>query len=346
MYEIDESKYLWLLCIIPVLMLVFLFNLYWKRKKQREFGDVTLVRKLSPERSLFKHVLKFTVVVFALASLVIALANPKIGTKVETVKREGIDIVFAIDVSKSMLAEDVAPNRLEKSKQLVSQIINSLAGDRVGIVVYAGSAFKILPITTDYGAAKMYLQSINTSMVSSQGTALDQAIKLSTEFFDKGSKTSKLIIMLSDGEDHSEGAEEAAEDARKAGVKIITIGVGTPKGGPIPLKRNGVVLGFQRDRNDEVVVTKLNKTSLETIGKNTKGGYVYGASSKDVNQYIRKELDNIERTEFESTQLSNFESQFQWFLGIAFFLLLLDVFFLERKTSWLKKLNLFNEKPS
>lgn len=344
MYEIDDSKYLWLLCIIPFLVLVFLFNLYWRRKKQREFGDLALVRKLTPERSLFKHVLKFVAVSLAIASLAIALANPRIGTKVETVKREGIDIVFAIDVSKSMLAEDVAPNRLEKSKQLVSQIINSLAGDRIGIVVYAGSAFKILPITSDYGAAKMYLQSINTSMVSSQGTSLDQAIKLSTEFFDKDSKTSKLIVMLSDGEDHSEGVEDATDEAKKAGVKIIAIGVGTAKGKPIPLRKNGVVQSFQRDRNGEIVITRLNKESLQVIGQNTKGGYVYGGSSKEVTEYLRKELDKIQKTEFESTQLSNFESQFQWFLGIALFLLVLDVFFLERKTAWLQKLNLFNEK--
>lgn len=346
MYEIDEIKYLWLLGIVPVLVLVFLFNLYWKRKKQREFGDLALVKKLSPEQSLFKHILKFVVVLLALASLIIALANPRIGTKMETVKREGIDIVFAIDVSKSMLCEDVSPNRLEKSKQMVSQIINSLAGDRVGIVVYAGSAFKILPITSDYGAAKMYLQSINTGMVSSQGTALDEAIQMSTEFFDKDSKTSKLIVMLSDGEDHSEGAEDAAEEAKKAGVKIITIGLGTAKGGPIPLRKNGTVQGFQRDRSDEVVVTKLNKESLKTIGESAGGGYVYGASSKEVTEYLRKSLEKIEKTEFESTQMANFESQFQWFLGIALALLLLDVFFLERKTAWLQKLNLFNEKTS
>lgn len=344
MYEIDEIKYLWLLGIIPVLVVVFLFNLYWKRKKQREFGDLAMVKKLSPEKSLFKHTLKFAVVMLALASLIVALANPRIGTKMETVKREGIDIVFAIDVSKSMLCEDVSPNRLEKSKQMVSQIINSLAGDRVGIVVYAGSAFKILPITSDYGAAKMYLQSINTGMVSSQGTALDEAIQMSTGFFDKDSKTSKLIVMLSDGEDHSEGAEDAAEEAKKAGVKIITIGLGTAKGGPIPLKKNGTVQGFQRDRSDEVVVTKLNKESLKTIGESAGGGYVYGGSSKEVTEYLRKSLEKIEKTEFESTQMANFESQFQWFLGIALALLLLDVFFLERKTAWLQKLNLFNEK--
>ena len=344
MYELDEKKYLSLLLIVPILVLLFLFNQYWKRKKQREFGDLEMIQKLSPEKSVFKSVLKFTVLILAFGFLVIGLVNPKIGTKSETVKREGIDIVFAVDVSKSMLCEDVAPSRLEKSKQIVSQIINQLVGDRIGIVAYAGSAFPVLPITTDYGVAKMFLQSMNPSMVSSQGTSLDEAIKLSSTYFDDDKKTSKLLILISDGEDHSEGASDAAEEANKLGMKIMTIGVGTPKGGPIPLKENGRVLSFKRDQNNAVVITKLNEESLKVISKNTKGGYVNGNNTKEVLEYVKNALDNIEKTEFEAQQFTDYNSQFQWFLGIAFFLLLLDVFFLERKTKWLKKLNLFNEK--
>lgn len=344
MYELEEKGYLYLLGIIPFLVLVFAYIQFWKRKKQREFGDWALVKKLSPEKSVFKPILKFTLLMLALAALVIGLVNPKIGTKMETVKREGIDIVFAVDVSKSMLAEDVAPSRLDKSKQIVSQIINQLGNDRIGIVAYAGSAFPVLPITTDYGVAKMFLQSMNTTMVSSQGTSLDEAIKLSSTFFDKGNKTSKLLIMISDGEDHSEGAESAAEEANKAGMKIITIGIGTQKGGPIPLKRNGIVESFKRDQNNQVVITKRNNESLMAIAKATKGGYVDGNNTKEVLAYVKKALDNIEKTEFEATQMADFESQFQWFLGIAFALLLLDVFLLEKTTGWIRKLNLFNEK--
>ena len=344
MYELDEKKYLSLLLIVPILVLLFLFNQYWKRKKQREFGDLEMIQKLSPEKSVFKSVLKFTVLILAFGFLIIGLVNPKIGTKSETVKREGIDIVFAVDVSKSMLSEDVAPSRLEKSKQIVSQIINQLVGDRIGIVAYAGSAFPVLPITTDYGVAKMFLQSMNPSMVSSQGTSLDEAIKLSSTYFDDDKKTNKLLILISDGEDHSEGASDAAEEANKLGLKIITIGIGTAKGGPIPLKENGRVLSFKRDQNNAVVVTKLNEESLKVISKNTKGGYVNGNNTKEVLEYLKNALDNIEKTEFEAQQFTDYNSQFQWFLGIAFFLLLLDVFFLERKTKWLKKLNLFNEK--
>jgi Ca-activated chloride channel family protein len=344
MYELDEKKYLSLLLILPILVLLFLFNQYWKRKKQREFGDLEMIQKLSPEKSVFKSVLKFTVLILAFGFLVIGLVNPKIGTKSETVKREGIDIVFAVDVSKSMLCEDVAPSRLEKSKQIVSQIINQLVGDRIGIVAYAGSAFPVLPITTDYGVAKMFLQSMNPSMVSSQGTSLDEAIKLSSTYFDDDKKTSKLLILISDGEDHSEGAIDAAEEASKLGLKIITIGIGTAKGGPIPLKENGRVLSFKRDQNNAVVVTKLNEESLKVISKNTKGGYINGNNTKEVLEYVKNALDNIEKTEFEAQQFTDYNSQFQWFLGIAFFILCLDVFLLERKTKWLKRLNLFNEK--
>ena len=340
--ELDEKKYLYLLLILPLVVLIFLFNLYWKRKKQREFGDLEMVKKLSPESSVFKPVLKVSVLILALLGLILGLVNPKIGTKMETVKREGIDIVFAVDVSKSMLAEDIAPNRLDKSKQIVSQIINQLGSDRIGIVAYAGSAFPVLPITTDYSVAKMFLQSMNTDMVSSVGTSFNEAIKLSSTYFDD-KKTSKLLIMISDGEDHNEGAEEAAEEANKLGIKIITIGVGTEKGGTIPLKRNGIIEGFKKDNNNEVVITKLVPESLTAIAKATKGGYVNGNNTKEVLEYVKNALDNIQKTEFEATEMADFQSQFQWFLGFAFLLLFVDVFLLERKTSWVKKLNLFNE---
>ena len=346
MYELEEKSYLYFLIVIPILVLLFLYVQFWKRKKQKEFGDLELLKKLSPEKSIFKPILKIAVVLLALTCLIIGLVNPKIGTKLETVKREGIDIVFAIDVSKSMLAEDVAPNRLEKSKQLVSQIINQLGNDRIGIIAYSGSAFPVLPITTDYSIAKMFLQGMNPGIISSQGTSIDQAINLAATFIDKKDKTNKLLIILSDGEDHSDNAEteSAAEEAKKLGMKIITVGVGTENGGPIPLKRNGVVESFQRDQNNEVVTTKRDSEFLKTIGKLTKGGYVDGNSTKAVLEYVKNALDNIQKTEFESTQMADFQSQFQWFLGFGFFLLFLDIFLLEKRTKWVKKMNLFNEK--
>ncbi|NHN25468.1 VWA domain-containing protein [Flavobacterium jejuense] len=343
-HKLEEPILLYLLLVLPVLVLLFLFQVYWKKKKQKEFGDLELIKKLSPTKSIFKPTLKFVTVLLALTGLILALVNPKIGTKIETVKRQGIDIVFALDISKSMLAEDIAPSRLEKSKQLISQIINSLGNDRIGIVGYAGSAYPVLPMTTDYSIAKMYLQNMNTNMVSSQGTALNDAINLATTFFD-AQDTSKLIILVSDGEDHGDGADEASEIAKEKGIKITTIGVGTVNGGPIPIKGdNGVIAEYKKDNQGEVVITKLNPDILQNIAQNTKGTYIEGNNTKQVLEQVKNVLDNIEKTEFESQEIAEYQTQYQWFIGIAFFLLLIDIFFLERKTAWLQKLNLFNER--
>ncbi len=344
MFELEEKGYFYLLLIIPILLGLFGYVQLWKKKKQAEFGDLKLIKKLSPEKSSFKPILKFGVLLLAIFFLIVGLVNPKIGTKVEKVKREGIDIVFALDVSKSMLAEDVSPNRLEKGKQLVSQIINNLGDDRIGIIAYSGSAFPVLPITTDYSVAKMFLQSMNTSTISSQGTSIDEAIQLSGQYFDKKAKTQKLLIIISDGEDHSDNAKDAAEEAKDLGIKIITIGVGSENGGRIPLKMNGILEGFQMDKNGEIVVTKRNPEVLTEIAKVTNGNYIDGNNTKTVVDFITERLKNIEKNEFEGMEMANFQSQFQWFLGIGFFLLLIDLFMTERKTKWVKKLNLFNEK--
>lgn len=342
--QLEEPKYLYFLLLVALVAVLFFIQLFWKRKKRREFADDELFKQLAPDASVFKPILKFVTLALALVALVIALVNPKIGTKMETVKRQGIDIVFALDVSKSMLAEDVAPNRLEKSKQLISQIINSLGNDRIGIIGYAGSAYPVLPMTTDYSIAKMYLQNMNTDMVSSQGTALNDAINMATNYFD-AVDTSKLIILVSDGEDHGEGAEQASEIAKEKGIKIITIGVGTEKGGPIPIKdRNGRIAEYKKDNTGETVITQLHPETLQAIAEDANGGYIPGNTTKEVVEQIKNALDNIEKTEFETQQIAEYQTQYQWFVGIAFVLLLLDIFFLERKTSWLQKLNLFNER--
>jgi Ca-activated chloride channel family protein len=251
--------------------------------------------------------------------------------------------VFAVDVSKSMLAEDIAPNRLEKSKQLVTQIINNLASDRVGIIAYAGKAFPQLPITTDYASAKMFLQSMNTDMLSSQGTAINEAIKLSTTYFDNEEQTNRVLIIISDGEDHSEASASVAEEASEEGIRIFTIGVGDLKGGPIPLKRNGVVLNYKKDSQGETVITKLNEDTLKEIANEANGVYINGRNTNEVVENIREILNAMDKTEFEAKQFADFKDQFQWFLGFGIFFLLVDIFLLERKTGWLKKLNLFNE---
>ena len=344
MFELESPIYFYLLALLPVIVALFLFNLFWKRKRQAVFADLELFNQLAPEKSSFKPALKLGVLLLALASIIIALVNPKMGTKMETVKRQGIDIVFAVDISKSMLAEDVAPNRLEKTKQIVSQIINQLGNDRVGIVGYAGSAYPVLPMTTDYSIAKMYLQSMNTNMVSSQGTAFNDAIQLAVDFFDV-KDTSKLIVLISDGEDHGEGVEDAVELAKEKGVRIITIGVGTEKGGPIPLRDDkGTIASYKKDQEGQTVITKLYPEVLKKIADNTKSKYIVGTTTKDVVEEIKKSLDKIEKSEFESQQIADFESQYQWFLALGFLLLLVDVFLLEKKTAWVQKLNLFNEK--
>jgi Ca-activated chloride channel family protein len=344
MFELESPIYFYLLALLPIIVALFLFNLFWKRKRQAVFADLELFNQLAPEKSSFKPALKLGVLLLALSCIIIALVNPKMGTKMETVKRQGIDIVFAVDISKSMLAEDVAPNRLEKTKQIVSQIINQLGNDRVGIVGYAGSAYPVLPMTTDYSIAKMYLQSMNTNMVSSQGTAFNDAIQLAVDFFDV-KDTSKLIVLVSDGEDHGDGVEDAVELAKEKGVRIITIGVGTEKGGPIPLRDDkGTIASYKKDLEGQTVITKLYPEVLKKIADNTKSKYIVGTTTKDVVEEVKKSLDKIEKSEFESQQIADFESQYQWFLALGFLLLLVDIFLLEKKTAWVQKLNLFNEK--
>ena len=344
MYQLEEKIWFWVLAVIPLIILLFLVLQIWKHKKQKKFANTVTLKKLSPNQSLFKSVLKVLVLSLAFACIAFALVNPKIGTKLETVRSEGVDIVFALDVSKSMLAEDVAPNRLDKAKQLVTQIINNLVSDRVGIIAYAGKAYPQLPITTDYAAAKMFLQNMNTDMLSSQGTAINEAIKLATTYFDDEEQTNRILIIISDGEDHSNVAIDAAEEAAAEGIRIFTIGVGDIKGGPIPLKnQNGIVLSYKKDSEGETVITRLDEETLKNIAKNANGAYINGKNTSDVVAEIKDVLDKMDKKEFEAKQFADFKDQFQWFLAAGIFLLFLDVFFLERKTAWLKRLNLFNE---
>jgi len=341
--QLEEKIWFWTLLIIPIILVLFLVLQIWKRKKQNKFANQAILKRLSPNKSVFKSVLKIVVLCLAFASLTMALVNPKIGSKLETIKREGVDIVFAVDVSKSMLAEDIAPNRLDKSKQLVTQIINNLASDRVGIIAYAGKAFPQLPITTDYGSAKMFLNNMNTDMMSSQGTAINEAIELAKMYYDDDQQTNRVLVIISDGEDHSEAAARVAEEAAEAGIRIFTIGVGDLKGGPIPIKRNGVILNYKKDRQGETVITKLNEDTLKDIANEANGVYINGNNTGEVVKEIRDILNKMDKTEFESKQFAAYESQFQWFLGFGILLLFLDIFLLERKTAWLKRLNLFNE---
>lgn len=343
---LEEKKYFYLLIIIPIVVLVFILLQFWKRSTQRKFADKQLLERLSPEKSIFKPILKLTIWCLAIASLIMALVNPKIGTKLETIKREGVDIVFAVDVSKSMLAEDISPSRLDKAKRIVSEIINKLGSDRIGIIAYAGRAVPQLPITTDFSAAKMFLSNLNTNMLSSQGTAIDDAIRLAKTYYDDVEQTNRVLVIISDGEDHTGGAGKIAEEATKEGIKTYTIGVGTAKGGPIPIKRRGITESYKRNSQGEVVITKLNEKTLQNIASEGNGEYVNGANTETTVAFITSRLNAMDKKEFEAKKFSEYKDQFQWFLGLGIFLLLLDIFLLERKTAWLQKLNLFNEKES
>ena len=344
MIQFDEKMYFSLLAIIPVMAVAFFFLQIWKRRTQKQFADPRLLRKLAPDKSQFKSTLKLLFLLTGLGFLILGLVNPKIGTKLETVKREGVDIVFAIDVSKSMLAEDIAPNRLEKAKRLVSEIINQLASDRIGIIAYAGQAYPQLPITTDYGAAKMFLQAMNTNMLSSQGTAINAAIDLASTYYDDDEQTNRVLFIVSDGEDHSEKSTiQAVENATQNGIRIFTLGVGKSKGVPIPLKRNGVVESLKKDNQGEVVITRLNETVLSEIADEGNGLFIDGSQTDKAVEAIKEQLDQMDKKEFEAKQFAEYKGQFQWFLAIGLFFLFLDIFLLDRKTKWLKKLNLFNE---
>lgn len=343
MYQLDLPIYLYVLALLPLLWLGEWIYVSWQQRRQLQLGGPELLEKLSPNRSKFKPRLKLFMLTLAVASLVGGLVNPKIGTELETVTREGVDLVFAVDVSKSMLAEDIAPNRLEKSKRLVSAIINRLASDRVGIIAYAAQAVPQLPITTDYGAAKMFLQGLNTEMLSSQGTAIDAALDLSATFFDDAAQTNKVVFLISDGEDHSEEGVTAANRAAAAGITIFTLGVGTEAGSPIPLKKNGIVESYKKDLEGEVVVTQRNSTMLEQIAEATGGAYQDGNNTQAVLDFVSERLKEMDKKEFEAKKFVSYKDQFQAFLFAAFLLILAERLVFSTQTQWIKRLNLFNE---
>ncbi|MGV8945415.1 MAG: vWA domain-containing protein [Lutibacter sp.] len=344
MYQIEEPTYFYYLAIIPAIFVLFLVVFWWKKRIQKQFADHHLIQKLSPEKSTFKSFLKITVFCLALAFLIVSLANPKMGTKLETVKRQGVDIVFALDVSKSMEAEDIAPNRLEKAKQIITKIIENLGSDRVGIIIYAGNSYPLLPITTDYAAAKMFLQNASTDMVSNQGTAINEAIGRAINYYDDNEQTNRFLVIVSDGEDHEENTLEMAKEAADKGIKIFTVGVGTAKGGPIPLRENGRIMGYKKDSKGMVVVTKMDEQGLRDIASEGKGKYINGNNTQETVSSIQKVLEKAEKSEFEIKQFSEYKDQFQWFVGICLLLLIADAILLEKKTKWVQKLNLFNEK--
>lgn len=342
MYKLEAPIYFYFFAVLLLVLFVFVGDVLWKKKKQRHFAEAGLLSKIAPTTSTFKAILKVVIFSLGLSFLILSLVNPKMGTKLKTVKREGVDIVFALDVSKSMLAEDIAPNRLEKSKQIISKVIENLGSDRIGVIVYAGSAYPLLPITTDHASAKMFLQNANPDMVSSQGTAINEALDLAKTYYNNDDQTNKFLIILSDGEDHEAQTISLAETLTENGVKVFTVGVGTESGQPIPIRKNGRMT-YKKDRKGEVVITQRHAEVLKEIAEKTQGRYIDGNRTEKPVNAIVDVIANAQKHEFETKQFSDYKDQFQWFVAIGLFFLLLDVFLHEKKTKWLQKMDLFHE---
>ena len=346
MYRIEEPIYFYFLAIIPAMIVVFLMVLWWKKHTQSKFSDLNLLQKIAPNSSNFKSALKMGMLLIGIAFLIISLTNPKMGTKLKTVKREGVDVVFALDVSKSMLAEDIAPNRLEKAKQIISKTIDKLGSDRIGIIIYAGNSYPLLPITTDHAAANMFLQNAAPEMVSSQGTAINEALELAKTYYNNDEQTNRFLIIISDGEDHQEETKQMAQNLANEGVKIFTIGIGTEKGGPIPLRINGSMIGYKKDRKGETVITKRTPKVLEGIANAANGKYIDGNFTQKPVNIISEIIANAEKNEFETKQFADYKDQFQWFVGFGLLFLVIDVFLFDKKTKWVTNIDLFNEEKT
>ena len=343
MYLFDNPSYLYLTLIIPIVIIINWFYMSWRNKIQKYFSNNKLLDQISPNRSNFKLNLKLVLELFVILFLCIALANPKIGTELKSINREGVDIVFAIDVSKSMLAEDVAPNRLTRSKRIISEIINSLSSDRVGIVSYAAQAIPQVPLTTDFASVKNFLQIIDTDMLSSQGTSIDSALNLSVNFFDQNSDTNRVLILISDGEDHDDIPDSIIKLISENNINLITIGIGQEAGTTIPIKIDGTVDSYKKDINGDVVITKRNSDFLLKIASSSKGEYIDGNSTEDALELVKTKLDKIDKSEFESSEFVEYKQQFQIFILLSLLFIISDIFIFQTITKWIQHLNLFNE---
>lgn len=343
MYKLENPDFLYLLGLIP--LFIFFFYLYkrWQKKKIAAFSENKYWLKLAPQISGGKPVVKFILLLLAYTSIVIAVVNPQLGTKLEEVKREGVDLMIALDLSNSMLAEDLFPNRLEKSKMALSKLVDKLKGDRIGIVVFAGQAFVQLPITTDYSAAKLFINSIKPSIMPVQGTAIGAAIDLSMKSFDFETPTSKAIIIISDGENHEDNAAEAAKKAADKGVIIHTLGMGSPKGAPIPVYSGKRQVDYRKDNSGNTVITRLDENMMREISNAGNGKFIRASNSNPGLDYLFTEINKMEKAEIGSKVFSNYEDRFQYFLGFAIFFILLDQLLLNRKNKWLNSESLFGK---
>lgn len=335
---------LWGLWAIPVFLLLFFVISRWKKKAIASLGDKNVVKLMMPQVSFSRPWLKFIFFLVAYACLIIGMADPQLGSKTEEVKRKGADLMILLDVSNSMLAQDLAPNRLENAKQAIAQLIDKMHDDRIGIIVFAGQAYVQLPITTDYSAAKLFLNTINTSMVPTQGTAIGAAIDLGMRSFDFKNGTGKAMIIITDGENHEDNAVEAATQAKSKGVIINVLGVGSANGAPIPIYRDGQPAGFHTDSLGKPVVSKLNEDMCRDIAAAGSGVYVRANNSNSGLSIVMDQIAKVQRKMYDSKSYKDFEDRFQFFLGIAFVLLVIEFFISNRKNMRLSGLKLFEVK--
>ncbi|WP_235934003.1 vWA domain-containing protein [Sunxiuqinia indica] len=340
MFRFAHIEYLYALAIIPVLIVLFWITRRSRRKALERFGKPETVSQLMPNVSHSRPVIKFIIWLLAIASLIIAIARPQFGSKLKTVKREGVELIIGLDVSNSMLAEDIQPNRLERAKRAISRLVDNLNNDKIGLIVFAGDAYTQLPITTDYPSAKLFLNAVSTDIVPRQGTAIGAAIDLASSSFSPQFEGNKAIIIITDGENHEDDAIDAATAAAEKGIIVHTIGMGLPQGGPIPVYKNGQ-RDYRKDKEGNVVVTKLNEEMLQQISAAGNGIYVRANNAQVGLNTLFNEIDKMEEAEMESLVYSDYEDQFQWFLGFSILLLLIDFLLLERKNKYLKNVKLF-----
>lgn len=334
MLRFDDPQYLWLLCIIPILLLVRVWAYTVRRKNLRRLGDPALIAQLAPGVSAMRRNVKFALVIVAIAFIIIAVARPQMGSKISKEQRKGIEAVICLDISRSMLAEDVVPSRLDKSKMLVESLIDNFTSDKVGLVVFAGDAFIQLPITNDYVSAKMFLQNATPALIHTQGTDIGRAVNLAMHSFTQDEKVGKAVIVITDGEDHEAGALEAAKAAQNKGVNVFILGVGTTKGAPIP-DGNG---GYLKDNTGNTVITALNEQMCQAVAKMGQGTYIHVDNTSQAQEQLNAALGRLQRGNSESVVYSAYDEQFQAFALIALLLLALDAIMGEAGSKVMEKL--------
>lgn len=344
MVRFEHIEYLYFLLGVPVYAAIFIFAMHVRGTTLKKMGDIHILKRLIPDASKDKVVFKFILLNIAYVFLVIGIANPQTGSKLEKVRRKGIEMVVALDISNSMLAQDIKPDRLTRAKQALFKLIDKLEGDRIGIIIFAGKAYTQLPITTDYAAAKMFVSTISTKDIPSQGTAISEAILLGIESFDEKDQ-SKAIIIITDGEDHEDNAVEASQQASEIGIKVYTIGMGLPDGSPIPMINSyGQQTGFKKDRDGNTVITKLNEVMLQQIAAAGNGDYVRANNTQAGLNKIFEKINALEESEIETRMFTDYEDQFQYFLGFGLLLLFLEFLIFDRKTKWASGIRLFERK--